>query len=252
MSLLAEILAHKRAEAAGLGPAPRSRFEPRPAPLARGPGQPLRLIAEIKRRSPSAGPLSTALSVGERARVYQRAGASMLSVLTDGKYFDGAFDHLRLAREASTLPLLCKDFIVGERQLDWARAAGADAVLLIVRCLAPPELDALLGACRARGLTPLVEVATDAEAARARDAGAELVGVNARDLDTLAMDPEGAARIVAGLPPGVTRVHLSGVASGEDVRQLAARRLDAALIGEALMRQADPAPLLAEMCAAAG
>jgi indole-3-glycerol phosphate synthase len=126
-------------------------------------------------------------------------------------------------------------------------------VLLIVRCLAPPELDALLGACRARGLTPLVEVATDAEAApRPGTREPSSWGVNARDLDTLAMDPEGASRIVAGLPPGVTRVHLSGVASAQDVRQLAARRLDAALIGEALMRRADPAPLLAEMCAAAG
>ncbi len=252
VSLLAEILAHKRAELARLGPAPRSSFEPRSVSLARGPGEPLRLIAEIKLRSPSAGSLSLALPVSERAAVYQRAGANMLSVLTDARYFDGAFEHVRQAREATSLPVLCKEFIVGERQLDWARASGADAVLLIVRCLAPPELDALLAGCRQRTLAALVEVSTDAEATRALDAGAEWVGVNARDLDTLAMDAERAASVLDRLPPGVTRVHLSGVGSAGDVGRLAARRVDAALIGEALMRQADPGPLLAEMRAAAG
>src|SRR6185295_18463364 len=128
-------------------------------------------------------------SAGARARVYEQAGAAMLSVLTDAEFFDGAFEHLTQARAACALPILCKDFVLDEVQLDAARAFGADAVLLIVRCIeGEARLAELIAAARARQLEPLVEIASDAETRQALDAGAELIGVNARDLDTLAID----------------------------------------------------------------
>ena len=251
--MLAEILSHKRLEIAELAPpAPRSSvFSPRPLGLARGPGEPLRIIAEIKRRSPSAGPLSTRLSVSDRARCYAAAGADMLSVLTDTRYFDGAFAHLSEARAATTLPILCKDFILSELQLDLALAHGADAVLLIVRCLRDRELSDLASAARARGLSALVEVTTEDEARRALELGAELIGVNARDLDTLELDPARAERVLGALPTSVTRVHLSGISTPADVQGAASRNLDAILVGEALMRLDDPGPLLSKLASAA-
>jgi indole-3-glycerol phosphate synthase len=211
----------------------------------------LRLITEIKFRSPSAGQLSLRLSVAERAAAYERGGARMLSVLTDARFFDGSYEHLAAARAACELPLLCKDFVIDECQLDAARAFGADAVLLIVRCLEGNALPRLHAAARERELVPFVEVASEDEARRALDAGAELIGVNARDLDTLAMDAELAGRVLALLPPELTRVHLSGLRTPESVSRVAATAVDAALMGEALMRQDDPEPLLRSMVAAA-
>jgi len=253
MRVLTEILECKRAELPALRklelPAPPAR---RPFELQRRPGAGLGLIAEIKRRSPSAGPLSTELGVSARAKAYARAGADAISVLTDSRFFDGAWSHLSEARAAQPLPLLCKDFVIDEAQLDAARAFGADAVLLIVRCLEPARLPALLAAATARDLDVLVEVATEEEADRALDAGATRVGVNARDLDTLAMDPIRAERVLGRLGSGVTRVHLSGLSSPADVERVAASGVDAALIGEALMRQADPRELLTALRRAAG
>ncbi len=253
MSVLDRILTQKRSELAALRqaklPSPPAR---RAVDLSRAAGAPLRLIAEIKRRSPSAGALSTKLSIGERAATYERAGASMASVLCDRAFFDGAFAHLAEARAACALPLLCKDFVIDEAQLDAARAYGADAVLVIVRCVAPARVRELVGAARERELEPLVEVVTEEESRVALDAGARLVGVNARDLDTLVMDAGRAARVLAALPPGIVAVHLSGLATPDDVRRVAASRADAALVGEALMRQDDPEPLLASMLASAG
>lgn len=250
--VLAEILATKAAEVVELR---KRRFDApparRPLPLARKPGEPLRLIAEIKRRSPSAGVLSTKLGVAERARVYERAGASMLSILCDARYFDGSFEHLAAARAACALPLLCKEFVVDEVQLDAARSFGADAVLLIVRCLAPERVPALIAAARQRELEPFVEIATEEEGRRALDAGATLVGVNARDLDALALDKARAARILETLPASVVTVHLSGLGSPDAVAAVARSRAHAALIGEALMRQDDPGPLLESFVAAA-
>lgn len=252
MGVLAEILAAKQEDVREL----RKRSLPPPPPrrpvrLTRGPGEPLWLIAEIKRRSPSAGALSTRLSVGERAAAYERAGAAMVSVLCDARFFDGSYAHLAEARGAVALPLLCKEFVIDEVQLDAARAFGADAVLIIVRCLAPARVAALVAAARERELVPLVEVATEEEARVAIDAGAELVGVNARDLDTLAMDLGRAERVLAGLPTGTARVHLSGLSRPEGVSQVAAGPADAALIGEALMRLDDPEPLLSSLVASA-
>jgi indole-3-glycerol phosphate synthase len=249
---LARILAAKRREIERLrGSALPEPPALRPIELARRPSEALRLIAEIKRKSPSAGPLSTELDVAERARRYSRAGAAMISVLTDVEFFDGAFGHLREARNATELPILCKDFVLDEVQLDCARAWGADAVLLIVRCLEPDALATLISASRARGLEPFVEVVNAEEARLALHAGASLIGVNARDLDTLRVDPDAARRVLEGLPPAAVAVHLSGLRRPDEIAQVSTTRADAALVGEALMREADPEPLLQAMVTAA-
>lgn len=252
MGLLDRILAKKRAELAELKqlelPQPPAR---RSLDLARAPGGPLHLITEIKRRSPSAGALSTRLSVGERAASYAAAGASMLSVLCDREFFDGSFHHLSEARAACELPLLCKDFVIDEQQLAVARAFGADAVLLIVRCLSPDRFQRLHHEARQLELVPFVEISTLEEARVALDNGADLIGVNVRDLDTLVLDRERATLVLGSLPDSVTKVHLSGVTSAPAVREIWGSRAHAALIGEVLMRQDDPAPLLSELVAAA-
>jgi indole-3-glycerol phosphate synthase len=251
MSLLGKILEQKRADVARLGGELPTAPPKRSIDLARRPGAPLALIAEIKRRSPSAGALSTRLSVAERAQSYERAGARALSVLTDETFFGGSFADLAAARAACSLPILCKDFVIDERQLDAASAHGADLVLLIVRCLPAERLAELHREARARSLVPLVEVTSSTEAELALSAGASLIGVNARDLDTLAIDRARAARVLDELPADVVAVHLSGLARPEDVARVARSRSDAALVGEALMREDDPLPLLSAMVAAA-
>lgn len=252
MGVLDKILEQKRLELDGL----RHRDLPATPPLrdtslARAAGQPLRILAEIKHRSPSAGALSTKLSVEQRAVAYERAGASMASVLCDAHFFGGSYEHLAMARRASNIPLLCKEFVIDEVQLDWARAYGADAVLLIVRCLDDATLHHLFTAAVAKGLLPLVEVATENEAARALAVGATTIGVNARDLDALVMDPERAARVIASIPKHITKLHLSGLSSPADVERIRRSGADGALVGEALMRQDDPEPLLRSLVAAA-
>lgn len=243
--MLAAILEQKRTEleplrrrSLPLAP-PKRTFE-----LRRSPGQGLRLIAEFKRRSPSAGALSTALTLEQRARAYERGGAAMMSVLCDHSFFGGAYEDLARARSATRLPLLCKEFVIDEIQLDAARAYGADAILLIVRCLSPAALTRLAQGARDRDLLPLVEAHGESEAQTALDSGASLIGVNARDLDSLQMDTDGAAAALKKLPPSVTRLHLSGVKTCTDVASIAKSGVDGALVGECLMRQEDPEPLL--------
>jgi indole-3-glycerol phosphate synthase len=259
MSVLSRILDSKKGEIARavVPPRPsRTPIDPRSA-LVRARGAPLRLIAEVKQKSPSAGPLSRALDPASRALAYAESGAAMVSVLCDAPFFDGSFAHLaearaRLDAAGRTTPLLAKEFVLAEVQLDLARAHGADAVLLIVRIVAAEELGRLVAAARARDLEPLVEVVDEAEVDTALAAGARLVGVNARDLDTLAMDAARAARVLARIPSDVVAVHLSGLTDAAAVREVARTRADAALVGEALMRRDDPRPLLVEMIAAAG
>jgi len=147
---------------------------------------------------------------------------------------------------------LCKEFVIDEVQLDAARSYGADAVLIIVRCLAPERVAPLVRAARERDLEPFVEVATEDEIPLALDAGATLVGVNARDLDTLKMDADRAGRMLVALPPAVVSVHLSGLRTPADVAAVARGTAHAALIGETLMRQDDPEPLLRSLVLAAG
>src|SRR5262249_4715291 len=154
-------------------------------------GSPIKLIGEIKFRSPSAGVLSRALGPRERARAYVEGGIAMISVLTDRRWFDGSFEHLAEVRAAVPVPVLCKDFIIDPAQIDRAWSAGADAVLLIVRCLPQSGLLArLVEVARSRGIEPFVEVVDERELSLAVAAGARLIGVNARDLDKLDMDAE--------------------------------------------------------------
>lgn len=259
MRLLAEILNQKAAEVAALSAAPvparASQSSPRDvlSALRRPSGAPLRLIAEIKFRSPSAGALSRVLDASERARAYETGGAAMISVLTDRAWFDGSFDDLSAARATVAIPILCKDFVIDTVQIDRAWAAGADAVLLIVRCLRQGGLlPRLMEGARARSLEPFVEVVDEHELDVALAAGARVVGVNARDLETLEVDAERAKRVLASIPEGTVAVHLSGLKSGTDAARVAASRADAALIGEALMRCDDPRPLLGELGRGAG
>lgn len=215
--------------------------------LSRKPGDPLRLIAEIKLRSPSAGALSRVLSVAERASAYEEAGATMISVLVDREHFDGGYHHLAEARRATRLPLLAKGFAIDEVQLEAARRAGADAVLLIVRILDDAALRSLVEGAKTRALEPIVEVIDESELARAVAAGARTIGVNARDLSTLAMDRDRAARVVAQIPAGVRSLWFSGLGGPADVQRIAASSIDGALVGEGLMRQDDPRPMLRSM-----
>jgi indole-3-glycerol phosphate synthase len=258
MGLLDDILAEKRREIAALASQPTpsrpAAWQVRDvaATLRRPPGGALRLIAEIKFRSPSAGELSRALGAAERGAAYERAGASMVSVLTDARWFAGSLDHLRQVRAATGIPLLCKDFLIDPRQLQPAYAAGADAALVIVRCLRDPSvLPTLVNAARALGIEPFVEVVDEPELDQALAAEARVIGVNARDLDALAMDAARAERVLARIPAGVVAVHLSGLSAAKDVARIAASRADAALIGEALMRRDDPTDLLGELVRAA-
>jgi len=252
MGVLERIIEQKRIELPEL----RRRRLPSPPnvvaiDLKRGNGGTLRILAEIKKRSPSAGALSTALSVADRAAAYERAGASAISVLCDSHFFAGTYEDLLAAREKSELPLLCKEFVIDEVQLDCARAFGASAALLIVRCLDEESLNRLHRAALDRGLLPLVEVATQAEADLALQVGATTIGVNARDLDTLEMHRERAAAVLDDLPKHITKLHLSGLASPADVNRIRQGPADGALVGETLMRQDDPEPLLRSLVEAA-
>lgn len=224
--------------------------------LRRAAGQPLHLIAENKPKSPSAGVLSTVLSTAGRVVAYAKSGAAMVSVLCDAEFFGGSWDDVVDARRAlaasgSSIPVLAKEFIVDERQLREASACGADAVLLIARILDREKLREMYVQAGSLGLESLVEVATEEELEWAIAAGATIIGVNARDLDTLVMDPDRAARVLEAIPDGAIPLYLSGVKGPEDVRRIAKTRAHAALVGEALMREDDPHALLASMIAAA-
>ena len=180
----------------------------------------------------------------------------MVSVLCDAPFFDGSWEHLEAARRALDarglrVPLLAKDFVLDEAQIAEASARGADAVLLIARIVSADRLVELAAAARARRVEPLVEVVDETEVEAADRAGARVIGVNARDLDTLAMDAARTARVLAAIAPAAVAVHLSGVRDAGGVAAIAKGRPDAALIGEALMRADDPRPLLGAMAAAA-
>jgi indole-3-glycerol phosphate synthase len=207
----------------------------------------VRVVAEVKRRSPSAGVIRDDLEPGERAVLYAEHGAAAISVLTDGPHFGGSVADLRLAASKVTVPVLRKDFILDELQIVEARAAGAAAVLLIVRALSPERLRSLLTSARSAGLDALVEVHTEAELTRALEAGADIVGVNSRDLDTFRIDVASAWKLLATVPGEVVAVAESGMHARADVERAAAAGADAALIGTALSAAADPARLLREL-----
>jgi indole-3-glycerol phosphate synthase len=205
------------------------------------------VIAEIKRRSPSKGPLAPDLEPALVAKAYAAGGAACLSVLTDAEFFGGSADDLAQARSAVDLPVLRKDFMVGPADVCDARLMGADAVLLIVAALAPGELGDLLRTARSLGLDALVEVHDEAEAEVALDAGAELIGVNQRDLVTFEVDTQRAVRVAGSLPDHVVRVAESGVRHRDDVTRLADAGFDAVLVGEALVTAPDPGAALAAL-----
>ncbi len=198
------------------------------------------LIAECKRRSPGAGDIRPGLDPVELTLGYERAGARALSVLTDRVYFGGSLDDLRAVRGRVGLPVLRKDFTVDPLQLLEARASGADAVLLIVRILSDAALASLHAEASGLGLDVLVEVHDAAELERAVAVGADLIGINNRDLSTFTTDLETTLRLLADVPDDVVLVSESGIRSTEDVERLGAHGIDAVLVGETLLRSDDP------------
>lgn len=219
-------------------------------PETRAPGlSPVTCIAEFKRHSPSAGWLREGAKAAEIARTYAASGASALSVLTDEPFFRGTLDDLTAAHAATSIPVLRKDFIVDAYQLAEARAAGADAALLIVAALTDAELTALLAVGGLYGLELLVEAHDAEEAARAVAAGAPIIGINNRDLKTFTIDRELAARLRAGIPADRIVVAESGIRNAADVARLGDAGIDAMLVGSALMRAPDPGAVLRALVA---
>jgi indole-3-glycerol phosphate synthase len=235
----------------------RSRFTARPGgrlerTLRRPePRDPLRLVCEIKRASPSRGVLRPDLDPVATASLYEAGGASAISIVTEPDHFMGELEWVNRVRAVTRLPLLLKDFVVDGYQLLDAAARGADAVLLIVALLGETQLQRLIGEAKILGLDPLVEVHDAAELAIAARAGATLVGINNRDLRTLAVDPTTAPGLMTRVPPLVTAVAESGVSTPADLARLRATRCDAVLMGEVLMTSTDPAATLATLAAAA-
>jgi indole-3-glycerol phosphate synthase len=216
---------------------------------ALGKADRVNIIAECKRRSPSRGVLRPQYDPAAIAVGYERAGAVAVSVLTEPTFFDGDPSHLEAVRAAVTLPLLRKDFIVDQYQLVEARALGADAVLLIVAALTPTELRRLRAIAAALGLAALVEVHDVDELDIALEAGAEIVGVNNRNLRTLAVDVTASETIARRIPPGVIAVSESGLRSPADIARLRAHGYRAFLIGERFMTMSDPGAALSDLLA---
>ncbi|HEV7196007.1 MAG TPA: indole-3-glycerol phosphate synthase TrpC [Pedococcus sp.] len=204
----------------------------------RRPG--LSLIAEVKRASPSKGALADIADPAALAADYEAAGASVVSVLTERRRFKGSLDDLDAVRRTVRIPVLRKDFMVEDYQLFEARAHGADVILLIVAALAQPDLVRMQALARELGMTALVEVHDEHETARAVDAGASVVGVNARNLKTLAVDPDTFGRLAALIPDTCVKVAESGVSGPADAARYAALGAGAVLVGEALVRDGEP------------
>jgi len=236
-----------RVEARRGEPAVTPAREPLPfaARFAR-PG--VHVIAEIKRASPALGVLAPGADAGTLARDYAAHGAAAISVLTEQDHFHGSLADLRAARAAApSTPLLMKDFVVDELQLHEARRDGADAVLLIVALLGEPRLGELLSAARALNLEALVEVHDERELESARAAGATLVGINNRDLRTLAVSLETSRRLAPRAAPGMTLISESGLSTGAELRELRGHGFSGFLIGGALMQSGAPGEALARL-----
>jgi tryptophan synthase beta subunit len=210
----------------------------------------LHVIAEVKRRSPSAGSMSLPRSVAEQARAYEAGGAAAISVLCEPHWFDGSLEDLRTVREQVRIPLLAKEFVVDARQLAVLRGAGADLVLLLAVLHSARALRSLVRAARSLGLEPLVEAHDERELERALSSDARLVGINNRDLHTLAVEPERAERLRQLIPHDRLAVAESAITKPSAIVRLRALAFDAALIGEALMRSPEPAAAVASFAAA--
>jgi len=256
-SILERIVADKRAEvAARKAAAPRAALERRcatlPAPrdleaALRPPGRPVALVAEVKKASPSRGVLSANLDPVALAATYARHGADAISVLTDEKYFQGHLDLLAAIRETVSVPLLRKDFTIDEWQLWESRAAGADAVLLIVSILDGSRLADLLAAAKGLGLAALVEAHTAAEVDKALGAGCRILGINNRDLATFETRIETTLELLPLIPPGPIVVSESGFFTGEQVRRVVDAGARAVLVGEGLVKAEDVAAKVREL-----
>ncbi len=231
-----------KAQAARQNPA----LDPMPAFRADG----VSVIAEVKRSSPSKGALASIKDPAALAADYASGGASAISVLTEKRRFDGTLDDLRAVRAQVDVPVLRKDFITTSYQLWEARAAGADLALLIVAALDQLALESLIERARSIGLTPLVEVHDEEEVERALAAGAELVGVNARNLKTLEVDRDTFGRLAPMIPDGVVRVAESGVRGPLDVIEYGKQGAHVVLVGETLVRGDDPRASVADLVAA--
>ena len=224
-----------------------------PAPLnvlaaLRAPG--IGVIAEVKRASPSRGQLANIADPAELARAYESGGARVISVLTEERRFHGSLADLDAVRAAVRIPVLRKDFIVGPYQIHEARAHGADMLLLIVAALDQPALESMLERTESLGMTALVEVHTEEEADRALQAGAKVIGVNARDLKTLEVDRDCFGRIAPGLPSNIIRIAESGVRGTADLLAYAGAGADAVLVGEGLVTSGDPRNAVADLVTA--
>lgn len=208
-----------------------------------------RIIAEVKMGSPRLGSLAGRLDPLAQARLYARHGAAALSVVVEPDFFHGSYELLAACRGECGLPAIAKDFVVGSAQLEWARAAGADAVLLIAALHTPETLAQLAGAARSLGLAPLVELHGSGDLATLAGGDWELVGVNNRDLRTFEVDLARSAALAGRLPAGALRVAESGISQAGQLERLEAAGFDAFLIGESLLLAPDPAAKLAELVA---
>ena len=251
---LSEIVAaHRRSAAADTrdldGLVRTALGTPSPEPFARRlvENEGLAVIAEVKRRSPSKGALAEDLDPAELASAYVAGGASCLSVLTDHAYFGGSVEDLKVAKSAGGVPVLRKDFTVSPHDVADARIMGADAVLLIVAALDDDELAQFHDLAGRLGLDALVEVHDEAELERALAVGARLVGVNQRDLATFEVDRDRAVRVGRAIPSDVVAVAESGIGGPEDAQRLAEAGFEAVLVGELLVRSADPKAAVHEL-----
>jgi indole-3-glycerol phosphate synthase len=249
MTILDDILAHKAEEVAEAKRAvPPAEMEQRAREVLDAPrgfrravaeSPRPRIVAELKRRSPSRGEIREGFDAASCAKAYAENGAAAISVLTDQRFFGGSLELLRVVRERVGVPLLRKDFVIDPYQIDEARVAGADAVLLIASALAPHALEELSGRAAGLGLDTLVEVHDERELEHALAAGADLVGVNNRDLRTFETDLAVTERLAKHVPRGVVLVAESGIFTHDDVRRLEKAGAQACLVGESLMREPD-------------
>lgn len=238
-----------RARRRELAAAARDMPPPRPVTdRLRGRGR-VGVFAEIKRRSPAAGDIAPKLQPAPLAAAYQAGGAAAVSVLTDGPWFGGSLADLRAVAGTAGVPVLRKDFVLDPVQLAESRAAGADLVLLIARLLDGPLLAGLLAEAGEMGMAALVEVHHERELDAALEAGAELVGVNNRDLGDFATDLAVTERLARHVPPSVVLVSESGIAGAADAKRVARAGADAVLVGEALVRSGDPRGAVARLAA---
>lgn len=208
------------------------------------------VIAEVKRASPSKGALAEIGDPASLAKAYEDGGARIVSVLTENRRFHGSLDDLDSVRATVDVPVLRKDFIVGPYQIHEARAHGADVILLIVAALEQDTLTSLIDRTESLGMTALVEVHTEEEADRALNAGASVIGINARNLKTLEVDPDSFSRIAPGLPTEVVRIAESGVRGTADLLAFAGAGADAVLVGEGLVTSGDPRAAVSELVTA--